>query len=250
MIEFRDLSFSYRGCGVLHHVNLVVPQGKITLLLGPNGSGKSTLLKIAAGILPADGGVYLDGEDVRGMTPRARARRVSYMAQTRNTANIVARAMVLHGRFPYLSFPRRYSKSDREIADRSLAAADAADVADRAVPELSGGQRQKVYLAMTLAQDTGTVLMDEPLNFLDIRHQLALTELARRLAGSGKAVLLVMHDLRIAMQTADLVAVMDDGRIRAFGTPDEIYDSGVLDDVFRVTLLKTETEYGPRYFYR
>lgn len=250
MIEFRELSFAYHGCAVLHRVNLTVPSGKVTVLLGPNGSGKSTLLKIAAGILPAEGGVYIDGEALRSFSPRDRARRVSYMAQTRDTASIVARAMVLHGRFPYLGFPRRYSKADMQIAARALADADAADVADRAVPELSGGQRQKVYLAMTLAQDTGTVLMDEPMNFLDISHQLALTALARRLAAGGKAVLLVMHDLRLALQTGDLLAVMDAGRMCACGTPEELFASGVLDEVFHIKLLRADTEYGPRYFYR
>src|SRR5699024_1647606 len=107
--------------------------------------------------------------------------------------NITARRMVLHGRFPHLSYPRRYTAEDFRIVDAALSEADAADLADRPRPELSGGQRQKVYLAMAIAQQTPTLLMDEPTTFLDIRHQLAAMAMARRLAAGGRAVVLVLH---------------------------------------------------------
>ena len=115
--------------------------------------------------------------------------------------------MVLHGRFPYLSFPRRYRKSDYAAVRRAMEKADALELADRPMQELSGGQRQKVYLAMALAQETPAVFMDEPTTFLDVRHQMDVMRTARGLADGGKAVVLVSHDLCQALRTADRVAV-------------------------------------------
>lgn len=250
MIEFQNISVMYRDRQALDCVDLTVPDGKVTVLLGPNGSGKSTLIKAAAGILSLSRGrILAEGDDIRSLKPSLLARRVSYMAQARNTPNILARKMVLHGRFPYLSYPRHYSSGDLAAAERALAAVDALDIAGEPMPELSGGQRQKIYLAMTLAQDTNTVLMDEPLNFLDVQHQLALARLAHDLAGAGKAVLLVMHDIRLAMETADIIAVMEAGRLCASASPPEIFASGIIDRVFNIRLLIADTPYGPQYYY-
>ena len=250
MIEIRRLCTGYGREDVLRDIDLTVPDGQVTVLLGPNGSGKSTLLKTLVGITPLrSGDVLIDGESIAALSPRQLAQRLSYMAQTRNTPNIVARRMVLHGRFPYLSYPRRYSKRDEEIAMEALRQADALELAERAMTELSGGQRQKVYLAMTLAQDTRTVLMDEPMNFLDVRHQLSLMDTAKRLAHDGRAVLLVMHDIRLAMQSADRLVVMDGGTVAAQGDADTLLHTGVIDRVFSVGLRCTDTEHGAQYYY-
>ena len=152
MIELRKISAGYRGEPVLRDVDLVFPAGCVTVLLGPNGCGKSTLLKTALGLLPAlSGEVLYDGAPLSGMPPEQVARRAAYMAQSRNVPSIEARRMVLHGRFPYLSFPRRYRKSDYAAVRRAMEKADALELADRPMQELSGGQRQRVYLAMALA---------------------------------------------------------------------------------------------------
>lgn len=137
--------------------------------------------------------------------------------------------MVLHGRFPYLSFPRRYRKSDYAAVRRAMEKADALELADRPMQELSGGQRQKVYLAMALAQETPAVFMDEPTTFLDVRHQMDVMRTARGLADGGKAVVLVSHDLCQALRTADRVALLADGRLCMAGTPEQVYAGGALD---------------------
>lgn len=173
MIELRKLSCGYRENPVLREVSLTFPMGKVVVLLGPNGCGKSTLLRTAMGLLSKQGGeVRFDGVEISALSAREIAKKVAYLSQSRNIPAITARRMVLHGRFPYLSYPRRYRSEDYAIVQRALEQADAADLAERPVGELSGGQRQKVYLAMALAQDTDTVLMDEPTTYMDVRHQL------------------------------------------------------------------------------
>lgn len=247
MIETRGLRAGYRGRDVLHDVSVSFPPGCVTVLLGPNGCGKSTLLRTMAGLLPPLGGeVLLDGR--RDYSPRQAAQRVAYLPQSRTAPNITVRRLVLHGRFPYLSYPRRYGREDYEAVDRALAAADALDLADRPLPELSGGQRQKAYLAMALAQETEAILMDEPTTFLDIRHQLEVLALVRRLAEEGRGVVLALHDLCLALTAADDVAVLGEGRLLALGGPEAIYQSKVLERVMGVRLDRSEGPGGRRYF--
>ncbi len=235
MIEVRDLSVSYGAGQVLRDVSVTFPAGRLTALLGVNGSGKSTLIRAAALLQSRQSGrILVDGEDAEAIGGRRLATKISYMAQARPTPSISARRMVLHGRFPYLGYPRRYRPEDYLAAELALERADAADLADRYMPELSGGQRQKVYLAMVLAQDADTVFMDEPTTYLDVAHQLRVMDTARELAEGGKAVVLVLHDLCMAMRLADEVIVLDGGTVRAKGAPEEIYASGVLDAVFGV----------------
>ena len=247
MLEAKNLSAGYPGRAVLAGVSLAARPGRVLALLGPNGCGKSTLLRTMAGLLPPLGGeVLLDGR--RDYSPRQAAQRVAYLPQSRTAPNITVRRLVLHGRFPYLSNPRRYGREDYEAVDRALAAADALDLADRPLPELSGGQRQKAYLAMALAQETEAILMDEPTTFLDIRHQLEVLALVRRLTEEGRGVVLALHDLCLALTAADDVAVLGEGRLLALGSPEEIYRSGVLARVMGVRLDRSEGPGGRRYF--
>lgn len=250
MIELKNLSAGYGGRDVLHNVTLDFRPGRVLVLLGPNGCGKSTLLRTALGLNPKSGGeVLMDGVPLESLSPRERALKAAYLSQSRSTPNITAYRMVLHGRFPHLSYPRRYRKEDYEAVDRALRWADAADVARRSMAELSGGQRQKVYLAMALAQEAPTLLMDEPTTFLDVGHQLEVMAAARRLAQEGRAVVMVLHDLPLAMRGADDAALLAGGRLAAHGTAAEVYASGKIDQVFGVALRRVETESGWQYYY-
>lgn len=250
MIQLRDLSAGYGGRDVVCGVTLDFPPGRVLALLGPNGCGKSTLLRAALGLLPRSGGqVLLDGAPLESLSPRRRALMAAYLPQSRPTPNITAYKMVLHGRFPHLSYPRRCRGEDYEAADRALRWADAADVAPRPMGELSGGQRQKVYLAMALAQQAPTLLMDEPTTFLDVGHQLEVMAAARRLAQEGRAVVMAVHDLPLAMRGADDIALLDGGRLAAWGTAEEVYASGALDRAFGVALRRVATQSGWQYYY-
>ena len=249
MVELKHVDVGYPSRPILHDISLNFPVGQVTVLLGPNGSGKSSLLKTALGLLPKQGGeIYLDGTPLEKLTAGEIARKAAYLSQSRNVPSITAGRMVLHGRFPYLSYPRRYRPEDYEMVRHCLEQVHALDLADRKMEELSGGQRQKIYLAMALAQDTESIFMDEPTTYLDVRHQLDVMEIAQKLARQGRAVVLVLHDLGLALRCADRVAVLADGGLAQAGSPEEVYRSGVLDRIFEIRVRRVQTEDGWQYY--
>ena len=250
MIELKNLRAGYPGRPVLEDVSLDFRPGEVLAILGPNGCGKSTLLRTANGLLAKSGGeVLLDGVPLERLSAKEVAQKVAYLPQSRSVANITAGRMVLHGRFPYLSYPRRYRKEDHEMVKQALEWVGASELASRPLSELSGGQRQKVYLAMALAQDAPTLLMDEPTAFLDVGHQLRVIATARGLARAGRAVALVLHDLPLALRGADDIALLSGGRLAMGGTAEDVYASGALDQVFGVSLRRVETASGWHYYY-
>lgn len=249
MIELKNLSAGYYGKEIIKNIDLELIPGEVLVIVGPNGSGKSTLLKAVLGMLePMEGSVFYDGEDIRNLSRKQIAKKAAFLTQSRNTPSIAALRMVLHGRFPYLAYPRSYGKKDYEIARQAMEVTGSSDYEEKNVNELSGGQRQGVYLAMALAQDTETVLMDEPTTYLDIHRQLQTMETAKKLAREGKAVVLVLHDLALAMRTADRIAVMEEGKILCCDEPEKIYETGVLNQVFKVEVCRVETPHGPQYY--
>ena len=156
---------------------------------------------------------------------------------------------MLHGRFPYLSYPRRYRQEDHRIAAAAMEKMGVTELADRSLSTLSGGQRQKVYIAMALAQDTPVMLLDEPNSFLDISHQLQLMDQAKALAAEGKTVVLVLHDLSLALEYADSLAVLSGGTCLLQGSPEEVFLSGCLERAFGVRIQRTQTPDGWKYYY-
>lgn len=248
-MELRAVTAGYGGADVVKGISLRFQPGEVTVLAGPNGCGKSTLLRAAARLLPLRGGqVLVDGVDTAGWSSRAFARQAALLPQSRPVPEITVEALVLHGRFPYLGYPRRYSREDREAARQAMERTGVAGLEGVPMAHLSGGQRQKVYLAMALAQDTPVLLLDEPTTFLDIAHQLELAETARTLAEEGKAVVMVLHDLNLALSCAHRVAVLEEGQLRRVGAPEEIYASGVLEKVFQVRAHSVETAKGERQY--
>lgn len=245
MMELKHITAGYQGADILHGVTLAFRPGEVTALVGPNGCGKSTLLRVAARQLPPrQGQVLADGEDVLPWSSRRFARYAALLPQSRPVPEISVGGLVLHGRFPYLGYPRKYGPADRAAARAAMERTGVLDLAGENVSRLSGGQRQKVYLAMAVAQETPVLLLDEPTTFLDIGHQLELAHLAGELAAEGRAVVMVLHDLNLALGCAHTVAVLDGGALQGVGTPREIYASGVLDRVFGVKSRQVTLEGG------
>lgn len=248
MIEIKNLSAGYETKEVLHHVSMEFEPGRITVLIGPNGCGKSTLLKTLVRIHESwNGQIYVSGDDIKSLDSRQLAKRVAYLPQSKKAPDISVLKMVLHGRFAYLNYPRKYRALDFEIARSALRWAKMEDKADEIVSRLSGGMQQKVYIAMALAQDADTILMDEPTTYLDIAHQLRLMDMAKELAKQGKAVVMVLHDLSQALRTADHVIVLHEGNVICSGTPEAVFDSGMLEKAFGVQIERVHTASGWHY---
>lgn len=249
MLEIRNLQAGYPGIEVLHDISFTAQAGQITAILGPNGCGKSTLLKAVGGILPPNSGsIMLDGEALQALPQNRIAQKISYLPQNRQVPDITVGRLVLHGRFPYLRYPRRYRQEDYRIAEKAMEDLRILDLADRPMNRLSGGQQQKAYIAIAIAQDTDVILMDEPTTYLDVAHQLQVLQLARGLADAGKHVIMVIHDLSHALENADQVVLLQSGRIVGQGTPEEVYGCGMLEAVFGVQIHRFQSE-GRWHYY-
>ena len=245
MIEIRNLSVGYENTKVLQDINLKFHPGEITVLAGPNGCGKSTLLKSIVRIVPhSQGEILIDDVSNSQMSTKELAKKVAYLAQNKKAPDISVMKMVLHGRFAHLSYPRKYRQQDLEIAKEAIRWAGLEKESEKNVSKLSGGMQQKAYLAMALAQDADTILLDEPTSYLDVAHQLRLMDLAKNLAKAGKAVVLVLHDLTQALQIADQMIVIKNGRILSRGTPKSVYEDQSLEEAFEVKIEKLETARG------
>lgn len=251
MLRTQNLSVGYGRTEVLHGISFTARESNITTIIGNNGCGKSTLLKAISGLLPIAGGeICINGNTTAALKPTERAKLVAYLPQGKNTPDITAGRMVLHGRFPYLSYPRKYKKIDYELADAAMAKMGVSEFAGRPMAELSGGTRQKVYIAMALAQSAPIVIMDEPTSYLDIGQQMKLGGIAQELAANGKTIILVLHDLLFALKISDSICVMDDGRLLMQDTPEAVLHSGVIPRLYGVEVRTLQTDGGVQYYYQ
>jgi iron complex transport system ATP-binding protein len=233
LIELTDLTKAYGSQTVLDDVSLRIERGGVTSIIGPNGAGKSTMLTIIGRLLGADGGrVSVDGMDVATTPGRDMARRLSILRQeNRFTTRLTVRDLVGFGRYPHSQ--GRLTAECREQIEAALGFLDLVPLADRFLDELSGGQRQRAYVAMVLCQDTDYVLLDEPLNNLDMKHAVSMMRQIRRAADTlGRTVVIVIHDINFASAYSDRIVAMRDGRVVHAGTPEEIMTPEVLRDVF------------------
>ena len=239
MIAIKDLYSGYGDDDILKGVSLNILNNKLTVIAGPNGCGKSTLLKTISGIIKkTSGSIFIDDVDLSNISPLDRAKRIAYLSQNRSVPDIAVKNLVLHGRFPYLSYPRSYRAEDREPVDMALERMGIEGLRDKMVSELSGGERQKVYIAMALAQGSDYLLLDEPTTFLDISHQFQLLDLAKELCSENKSVVMVLHNLESALSIADSFILLDKGKLLFEGSVDDIYSSKLIDKVFNVEIKK------------
>lgn len=248
MIELNALSAGYGKQTVLKNVSADIQKGTLTGIIGVNGCGKSTLLKAMLGLLPSSGNISIDGRKLTAMNRKEIAQKIAYLSQGKTTPDMTVEQLVLHGRFPHLSYPRQYTKEDHEIAFSAMTQMGVADLALKPLGTLSGGMRQNAYIAMALAQGTDYILLDEPTTYLDIAHQLALMQTLRKLAHSGKGIVAVMHDLPMAFTYSDKILLLDEGQIICSGTPQEICQATCIQKIFGVSLKPSAD--GQHYHYR
>lgn len=241
MIEIRDLSFSYGSLPFVQSLSLTLENGSFTALIGENGSGKSTLLKLITGSeKPASGEILIDGVNIHNTKKRELAKKLSYFPQSRPTPDMRVEEVVLMGRYPYTRGSFSTPQKDREIALSAMKAMGVSAFAERNMQTLSFGERQKVYLAMLLSQETENCLFDEPTNFMDISAKFMMLEKLSALKSEGKCVLCVLHDLSLAMRYADRIIVMKNGAVFADGAPKTLYKSGAIDQAFCVRTVHRE----------
>lgn len=235
LIEARALVFDWPGpLRAVDGIDLALSGGELLTLIGPNGSGKTTLLKLFGGLLtPLSGDIRIGARDLRRLSHRERARRIALVPQSLLALpEVTVMDFVLGGRYGHLGLWRQLGPKDREAAERALADADAFAFADRLLGELSGGQRQRVLVARALAQEAEVLLFDEPTTSLDPEHQISVFELIARLSCEGRGALLVTHDLNLASQFSTRIALMDEGRIVAAGSADDVLRREVLEPVY------------------
>ncbi|MCF2720485.1 ABC transporter ATP-binding protein [Paenibacillus sp. UKAQ_18] len=233
MVEVRNVSKRYGNKNVVDQVSVTVPKGTITSFIGPNGAGKSTLLSMISRLTDSDEGeILIDGQTVSLTKSEELARKISILKQT-NDVNIrlTVKELVSFGRFPYSK--GRLNSEDRKMVEQSMAYMGLEDMKDKHIDLLSGGQRQRAFIAMILAQDTEYILLDEPLNNLDMKHSVQIMKTLRGLVDDlGKTILVVLHDINFASCYSDYIVGMKDGRLLKQGTADEMIDSQVLKNLY------------------
>lgn len=234
-LRARNLSLGYDGPDIISGLSLDVPNARVTSIIGPNGCGKSTLLRGLGRLLsPRAGEVLLDDAPLREHSTRHIATRISVLPQTPTApSGLTVADLVSRGRHPRQKWYQQFSTSDESIVESALAATDILELADTPLEDLSGGQRQRAWISMTLAQETGILLLDEPTTYLDLAHQVDVLELVRRLNREhGRTVVMVLHDISLAARYSDHIVAMKGGAIVAQGTPAEVITPGRLLDVF------------------
>ena len=233
MIEIKGLSKSFGKKPVVENVTLQIQPRAITSFIGPNGAGKSTLLSMVSRLLDADTGeVFLDQTDVKRMKSDAFAKRVAILKQANHlNIRLTVRELVSFGRYPYSK--GRLNAEDEKFVDQALEYMNLTDMQDKFLDELSGGQKQRAFISMVIAQDTEYILLDEPLNNLDMKHSVQIMKILRKLVDElGKTVVIVLHDINFASVYSDRIVALKDGRLVKDGPTNEIINSEALRDVY------------------
>lgn len=236
MIRIQNIKKNYGNLNVLNGLDIEFPAGKVTSLIGGNGVGKSTLLSIISKIDQSDAGkIFIAQEDIEHISSKDYARKVSFLRQSNYThIRLKVEELISFGRFPYTR-GKRLTPKDLEVIRRAIACMDLEDIAGKYLDELSGGQRQRAYLAMILAQDTDYILLDEPLNNLDMKYSVQVMKTLRKFAHEqGKTVILIVHDINIAAQYSDYIAALKAGKVKYFGTTHEIIKPTILKEIFEI----------------
>lgn len=233
MLQLHEVSARYGGKEILHRVSVKLRPHRLTALVGRNGSGKSTLLACVNQQIPYTGEILEGEKNLALIPPRERAKTFAILPQNLPAPHVTAFEMAAFGRNPYLDFTGRLTEKDRQIVSASLEDANASKLAERYVDTLSGGEVQRVRLAMILAQNTPIALLDEPTSHMDQGHEAAFLDLLQDLKHrKKKTFLVVLHDLTLAAEYADDLIVLDEGRVVFSGAKEECLDRKILEETF------------------
>ncbi|MEK5415671.1 iron ABC transporter ATP-binding protein [Paenibacillus odorifer] len=245
MFTVDSISIRYEQKNIINNFSFSVKKGEIVSIIGPNGSGKSTLLKAVSRLIPYHtGAVTLEGTDLKSMTAKQVARKMCMLSQKNQAPNdMTVIDLVSYGRYPHKKWFEKLNHEDMDIVDWALEKTHLKDYKDRAVSSLSGGESQRAWIAMALAQRPLVMLLDEPTTYLDISHQHEVLELVRELnQDMGMTVVMVLHDLNQASTYSDSIVVVQAGEKAMYGTPNEVMTTGMIRDIYR---MDAEVQYVP-----
>ena len=234
MLDIKKITFKFDNTPIFNNIEFQVNSGESVGIVGPNGCGKTTLIRVISGVLePFNGEIYVDGQDLKKLSVVERSRHLSVAPQMPEfPLDYTVYQMLMMARNPYLSLFSWESKQDFDIVQQVISLTEIEYLVERLIRDISGGERQRVLLAMTMIQSTKTVIMDEPTASFDLGYQIGFYRIIKLLKTRGIAVLLAMHDLSLAAQCCDRIIILFKGRIHAQGNPKEVLTEEILSDVY------------------
>ncbi|MBP3040537.1 ABC transporter ATP-binding protein [Bacillaceae bacterium Marseille-Q3522] len=243
MVTVQQVSKLYTHKKVIDDVSVSLAKGKITSFIGPNGAGKSTLLAIVSRLISADGGqIIIEGTELHKWKNKELAKQISILKQSNHiTLRLKIRDLVSFGRFPYSQ--GNLTAEDWHFVDEAISYMELTDIEDKFIDQLSGGQLQRAYIAMVIAQNTEYILLDEPLNNLDMKHSVQIMTILRRLVKElGKTIVIVLHDINFASCYSDYIVALKDGKVINEGTPEEIITAESLSSIYDLDIQVKEID--------
>ena len=251
-IKLENFSAGYKNKIIIDLINLSLNSGEWLGIIGANGSGKSTLIKGICGIIkPQKGKVFLRGKDINNLSNKSISQQISFLPQGINSnLSISVSDLVALGRSPYKNFwDFDLTKNDKSIIEESLKLVEILELKDCLLSEISGGQRQRAFLALALAQETEIIVLDEPTNYLDINHQIKFLQILKDLQlKKNLTIITVLHDLNLCARFSDQIAALKDGLLIEVGDPKDILNKNIIKNIFDINVLISKTKYGQQFY--
>ena len=251
-LKLENFYTGYKNKSIIKNINISIDSSEWLGVIGPNGSGKSTLIKGILGITKSlKGNIYLKNEDIKNFTNKDISQTISFLPQQLNAnLNITVEDLVALGRSPYKEFWEFHlNKSDIEMINESLYLVDMYDLKDNLINQISGGQCQRAYLAMALAQDPEILILDEPTNALDLKYQIKFLEIIKKLKVNKKiSVITILHDLNLAARYSDKIIALKNGESIGYGSSHELINERFIQNIFEINALISDTPYGKQIY--